>query len=132
MNEDLCNIRIFNDKFNTETGKYSCVICFVDSSICTHAQKLFIKQHIRRLNYLKANYVFDQLRGSNARTFQNKTNKNEIILEVNFVKVETKINLAKGFDDFNQDCFPTCCNDEFEPSMCARNIPSPPPYVREN
>lgn len=132
MNGNVYDIRIFNDKFDTETGKYSCIICFTDDDICTHTRKLFIKQHVRCLNYLKANYVFDQLRGSNVRTFQNKSNKNKIALEVNFVKVESKTNFAKGFDDFNRDCFPTCCTEEFESSIRARNIPSPPPYVREN
>ena len=126
------NIRILNDKFNTDTGVYTCKICFVEDNNLENTQKMFIKEHVKRLNYSSFEYIFDQSSGSKVQTFRNKKNKNEISLEVHFVKNKMKIQFEKCLNDLNSNCFPVFCNERVGVRMCVRDSPSPPPYVRED
>jgi len=91
------NIRISDDIFDETTGIYTCMIYFTDDINQTQKEK-FLKKHIMTLNYEHINFVFNSSLGTKVSASRHAENKNQVKLEVQFIKIDITINLVKSFE----------------------------------
>lgn len=105
------------DKFDQATGKYTCIINF------TNAEKseidCFIKKHIRSLDYSRIDYVFNPKLGSKVAACKHAVNKNQVKLQVKFIKIAVTVKFVDTFDK------PVPCSNRIARSPPQR--PPPPP-----
>jgi hypothetical protein len=115
------NIRIYGDLFDTSTGKYTCMIYF-SNDIDETQKNMFIKKHITTLNYDTINFVFNPSLGSKATASRHAENKNQVKLEVQFIKLDINVKFEKPKP---QSCLSRSnCELKF-PTKSPENIPTP-------
>tara|TARA_A100001015_G_scaffold318565_1_gene438814 strand:+ start:401 stop:937 length:537 start_codon:yes stop_codon:yes gene_type:complete len=99
------NIRIADDVLNETTGVYTCMIYFTDD-IDQGQKENFIKTHIISLNYTDLDFVFNPSLGSKVSASRHAENKNQIKLEVQFIKLDITVNLVKSFNKPKPPSYP--------------------------
>ena len=94
------NIRISDDIFDETTGVYTCMIYFTDDIEQTQQEK-FLKNHIMTLNYDDIDFVFNPSLGSKVKASRHTENKNQVKLEVQFIKLDINVKFIKSFEKPN-------------------------------
>lgn len=110
------NIRIVDDIFDENTGIYTCMIYFTED-IDQKQKEKFLKKHIMSLNYDNIDFVFNPSLGSKVSASRHAENKNQIKLEVQFIKLDICVNFVKSFEKSNSSNGP--------PPPPPRNRPPP-------
>ena len=113
------NIRISDDIFDETTGVYTCMIYFTDDIEQTQQEK-FLKNHIMTLNYDDIDFVFNPSLGSKVKASRHTENKNQVKLEVQFIKLDINVKFVKSFEKPKPPSYPC-------PPNSGLKIPPPPP-----
>ena len=119
------NIRIFDDIFDETTGIYTCMIYFTDDIDETQQEK-FLKNHIMTLNYDTVDFVFNPSLGSKVFASRHTKNKNQVKLQVQFIKLDISVNFVKSFEKPKPPCYPC------PPNSGLKLSPPPPKNSPEN